>query len=226
MDPYLGVTPGGRSVETRTQASDWDDASVSGAHCNHSRPTFAAINHLPRSDDGLLGGTDNLRSGSALYRSFGTGAPLRERQHHPHLDRQPGHEPDPGPGDVLTPVIGYGARKQSIKRKQPSPRGRLITGCASRWYGRRHDLDRELKNRCRGIRFGQGHKRAHGRNREYGAEAFAAEAFIGRLCHTQMRQGTRGTARSRLRARSAFGKWRASPGSAGASVIRMHLEAG
>jgi hypothetical protein len=45
-----------------------------------------------------------------------TGAPLRERQHHPHLGRQPGHEPDPGPGDVLTPVVGYGARKQSSLR--------------------------------------------------------------------------------------------------------------
>lgn len=40
------------------------------------------------------------------------GAPLRERQHHPHLGRQP----DPGLGDVLTPVIGYGTRKQSSLR--------------------------------------------------------------------------------------------------------------
>ena len=122
MDPYLGVTPGGRSVETRTQASDWD-ASLSGTHCNHSRPTFPAFNHLPRSDDRLLGGTDNLRSGSALYRRFSTGAPLRERQHHPHLGRQPGHEPDPGPGDVLTPVIGYGARKQAAFAPRASHHG-------------------------------------------------------------------------------------------------------
>ena len=42
----------------------------------------------------------------------------------------------------------------------------------------------------------------------------------------QARQGTRGTARSRLLARSAFGKCRASSRSAGVSVMRMHLEAG
>ena len=76
------------------------------------------------------------------------------------------------------------------KTKQPSPPSRLITACASRWYGRQHDLDRELKNRCRGIRFGRGHKSAHGRNREHGAEAFAAEAFTSRLCHTQVRRET------------------------------------
>ena len=54
-DPYLGMTPGGRSVETRTQASD-RHASLSATHCNHSRPIFPAFNHLPRSDDRLLGG--------------------------------------------------------------------------------------------------------------------------------------------------------------------------
>src|SRR5260370_33804492 len=42
----------------------------------------------------------------------------------------------------------------------------------------------------------------------------------------QASQGTRGTARSRLRARAALGRCRASPGSAGVSVIRMHLAAG
>jgi hypothetical protein len=42
----------------------------------------------------------------------------------------------------------------------------------------------------------------------------------------QARQGTRGTARSKLRTRSAFGKCRASSGSAGVSVMRMHFEAG
>lgn len=83
MDPYLGVTPGGRSVETTTQASDWD-ASLSGTHCNHSRPTF--LHSITCRDDRLLGGTDNLRSGGALCRRFST--PLRERQHHPHLGRQ------------------------------------------------------------------------------------------------------------------------------------------
>jgi hypothetical protein len=84
-DPYLGVTPGGRSVETRTQASDWD-ASLSRTHCNHIRPTFPAFNHLPRSDDRLLGGTDNLRSGSAPLSAFqywgassGTPAPSPSR---------------------------------------------------------------------------------------------------------------------------------------------------
>ena len=39
-------------------------------------------------------------------------------------------------------------------------------------------------------------------------------------------QGTRGTARSRLRAISAFEKCRASSSSAGVSVMRMHFEAG
>lgn len=42
----------------------------------------------------------------------------------------------------------------------------------------------------------------------------------------QIRQGTRGTARSRLRVRSAFEKGSAPSGSAGVSVMRMHLVAG
>jgi hypothetical protein len=94
------------------------------------------------------------------------------------------------PATFLLLSSGTAQENKASNESSLRPRGRLITGCASRWYGRRYDLDRELKNRCRGIRFRQGHKRANGRNREHGAQAFAAEAFTGKLCRTQMRRET------------------------------------